>query len=574
MKGMSRKERKSVKFVGRDNDNLKQGYVQFQGSNLGLIQSFQQFRTTIEHATSFASSIRQAAIETQNQTIDAVAAQSENSIKSYMVTLLAVSLFALLLAWVIARSILRPLSRVTTDMVCLGDGNTDIAVSDRNRRDEIGIMAQAVVIFRQNALEVDHLTQQRLEDQKREEEQKSASLMAMADTVESETGVVVEKVALQTKELGSAVGTMAGSAERVSSQANDVARAAESSLELAQRVADAAQNLAGSIDHVADKVERQRSIADTAQTQAQQSSNSVGTLQVAADNIGSVIAMINDIAHQTNMLALNATIEAERAGTAGKGFAVVASEVKQLAKQTSQATADIARQIDDVRNVTKDCVHSIEQVNSIIGDMSAISKDVSSSVSEQTNVTRQITLDIQNSFEVSERLNNQITNASEEMQGVRSLSDELGMASKRTTSMVESLQMSLNTAVRSASDAMNDNNESRLLVEKEIGVVLRNGTQTFRSSLLDISNNGMALKPSLDVKKGDLFMAQIVGVPGEFEVEILSKRGGASPKTRIRFSGELEDRPELVKYVIKLWADRLRTDILGGAKIEFLQAAE
>ena len=574
MKGLSRKDRKILKFLGRDNDLLKQGYVQFQGSNLGLIQSFSDFREAMDETMAFSTAIRQTAIEEQNSTTTAVSEASTSTITSYVITMIVVALIAVLLGAVTSRSILGPLKRVTNDMKRLGDGDVNIDVVDRGRRDEVGTMAQAVVIFRKNAMEVESLTQQRLDDQKREEENRSASLMAMADTVESETGVVVENVAVQTKELGQAVGTMAGSAERVSTQANEVAKAAESSLELAERVAEAANQLTGSIDTVADKVKRQRNIADTARTKAQQSSRSVESLSAAADSIGSVIAMINDIAHQTNMLALNATIEAERAGSAGKGFAVVASEVKQLAKQTSEATAQIARQISDVRNVTHECVDSIGQVNEIIGDMSAISSEVSDSVIEQGEATRQITNNIQDSFVVSEQLNLKITSASEEMQGVRSLSDELGTVSKRVTSMVESLQMSLNTAVRSASDAMNDNGqERRMLLEETLTVTLKGAKGTFTSTLLDISNNGFALNPSIDVCKGDTFMAEIQGVSGSYPVEILSKRGLQSPKTRIRFSGEMEERAKIVIYVANLWKERLREDLLGEKQV-FLQAAE
>ncbi len=574
MKGLPRRDKKALKFLGRDNDLLKQGYVQFQGSNLGLTQSFHAFRKSIEQTMTYATNIRQTAIDQQNQTTQAVADASTSTITSYVVTMVVVALIAILLGAVTSQSILRPLRRVTHDMMRLGDGDTNIELADKERRDEVGSMAKAVVVFRQNALDVERLTEQRLEDQKREEEKRSASLMAMADTVESETGVVVEQVASQTKELSTAVGTMAGSAERVSSQANDVAQAAESSLDLAQRVAEAARGLAGSIDTVAEKVERQRAIANTAQAKAQTSSQSVETLSAAADNIGGVIALINNIAHQTNLLALNATIEAERAGSAGKGFAVVASEVKQLAKQTSQATAQIAKQIEGVRSVTKTCVSSIEEVNHIIGDMSAISAEVSQSVTEQIGATREITDNMQNSFEVSEHLNNQITSASEEMQGVRSLSDELGIVSRRVTSMVESLQMSLNTAVRSASDAMNDNGqERRVLITEEIQVILKGQRGTYRSTLLDISNNGMALNPSIDVQKGDVFTASVEGIKGTFDVEILSKRGTESPKTRIRFSGELEERPQIVSYVANLWRDRLRDDILGGNS-EFMNAAE
>ncbi|MDV7340463.1 HAMP domain-containing methyl-accepting chemotaxis protein [Terasakiella sp. A23] len=578
MKGLSRRDRKALKFLGRDNDLLKQGYVQFQGSNLGLIQSFDAFRVAIENTMKLASDIRTTAIEEQNSTTQMVSQASESTITSYIITMGVVAVIAVLLGAVTSRSILGPLKRVTGDMKRLGDGDTDIEVIDRERRDEVGTMAQAVVIFRQNAMDVERLTQQRLEDQKREEEKRSASLMAMADTIESETGVVLEKVAVHTKELGDAVGTMASSSQQVSDRADDVADQAKSSLELAERVATAAQNLAGSIDMVSERVERQRNIANTAMTQAGKSSKSVESLSVAADSIGSVVAMINDIAAQTNMLALNATIEAERAGASGKGFGVVANEVKQLAKQTSKATAEISRQIADVRNVARQCTASIEEVNTIISDMANISADVSRSVAEQSQETRQITANIQDSFEVSERLNKNITEASHEMQGVRSLSDQLGQVSHRVSSMVESLQMSLNTAVRSASNTMTQQEEKYILAHQNVKVTLSGEKGTFTSDLLDISNNGFALYPPVDVRVGDEFSARIDGFADEYQVEILSKRGLESPKTRIRFVADMEERAEVVQYVIKLWAESLRDELLGDHEVvnlsDYRHAAE
>lgn len=578
MKGMPRKDRKSLKFVGRDNDYLKQGYVQLQGSNLGLTESFNSFQKAISQSIKLVDSIRNHDFEGQNATLVTVREEAQATIMSNQVTMVVVTLLAGLLGWVIARSILGPMRRVTAEMTRLCEGDTDIEIIDRNRRDEMGHMAQAVGVFRNNALEIERLTQQRLDDQKNGEEKRSASLFAMADTIESETGMVVEKVATQTKELGSAVGLMAKSSEQVSAQASAAAKAAEQSLELAQRITDSASDLAGSIDAVAEKVQYQRKIADTAMNQVRVSRKSVESLSNEADNIRSVIALINDIAMQTNMLALNATIEAERSGVAGKGFAVVATEVKALAAQTSKATAMIAEQVEGMRNVSVECVSSIVDVNKIIVKMADISAEVSGSVIEQSTATRSISENIQDSFALSQTLNKQISQASDEMQSVRSLSDELGSASVRATSMVESLQMSLNTAIRSASDALHDDREDqRVLVKANTKVILSGGSGKITSNLLDISNIGMALCPPIDVQKGEVFQAKIEGVEGIYDVEVLSKGGLESAKTRIQFSAELEDRPELLRFVIGLWAERLRIDIIGAEIIPidgYMVAAE
>ncbi|HYW78895.1 MAG TPA: methyl-accepting chemotaxis protein, partial [Thermoguttaceae bacterium] len=117
---------------------------------------------------------------------------------------------------------------------------------------------------------------------------------------------------------------------------------------------------------------------------------SIGQLGTAADEIGKVIETIQDIAEQTNLLALNATIEAARAGDAGKGFAVVASEVKELAKQTADATEDIRVRIEGIQSSTGEAVVSIGQISDVIHQVNDVSKTIASAVEEQSITTREI----------------------------------------------------------------------------------------------------------------------------------------------------------------------------------------
>ena len=150
----------------------------------------------------------------------------------------------------------------------------------------------------------------------------------------------------------------------------------------------------------------------------------------------------------------------------------------------------------------------------------------------------------------------------EDMQGVRVLSDDLQAVSQRVRSMVESLQMSLNTAIRTASESLNleRHEDKTILVEQDVDVILKGEGGTFRSQLLDISNNAMALSPPLDVKLGQEYKAEIQGLRGSFTIEVLSKRGLQAEKTRIRFVDEMEERGEIVRFVVGLWAERLRQE--------------
>ncbi|MEI6560312.1 MAG: methyl-accepting chemotaxis protein, partial [Rhodospirillaceae bacterium] len=130
-----------------------------------------------------------------------------------------------------------------------------------------------------------------------------------------------------------------------------------------------------------------RGVVGEAVAQSQRTEAIVHSLFVAADKIGSVVKMINGIANQTNLLALNATIEAARAGPAGKGFAVVAGEVKTLAKQSAQATEEIARQVDTIRAATREAVAAIGSINTTISQVNTMTGAVADAMDLQGAAT-------------------------------------------------------------------------------------------------------------------------------------------------------------------------------------------
>ncbi len=162
-----------------------------------------------------------------------------------------------------------------------------------------------------------------------------------------------------------------------------------------QAVASGAEELAASVGEISRQAADALSISTKAVEQANETNKIVSGLAHAAQKIGDVVKLINNIAEQTNLLALNATIEAARAGEAGRGFAVVASEVKSLATQTSKATDEISGQIAEVQSSTTSAVNVIEAITQTISRINEISAAIATSVEEQSSVTQNISENMQ-----------------------------------------------------------------------------------------------------------------------------------------------------------------------------------
>ncbi|WP_417798633.1 methyl-accepting chemotaxis protein [Terasakiella pusilla] len=296
---------------------------------------------------------------------------------------------------IVARSLALPISRMTGIMHELANGNLSVKILDSERKDEVGDMADALRIFRKNAEEVETLREEQEAAQKRAEEKQRAVLHKMAEDFEQNVSGVVEAVDTAAQNMQTTAQGMSATAAATSDQASVVASAAEQATNNVQTVASAAEELTASIGEISRQVEQSADIAKNAVEEARQATSTVQGLSSAANKVGEVVQLITSIAEQTNLLALNATIEASRAGEAGKGFAVVASEVKNLADQTSRATAEITDQIEAMQSATGDAVKAIEGIAQTIDSMSDISNSISAAVEEQGSATTEISKNVQ-----------------------------------------------------------------------------------------------------------------------------------------------------------------------------------
>lgn len=322
--------------------------------------------------------------------IDTQLARGEGMSRTIIFAAIIVGTLLTIITVLTAKQITGPIKRMTAAMTDIAAGNTEISIPGMSRKNEVGSMANAVEIFRQDIIEKQKLEKDQIESQTRIDAEQKDMMRQTAENFKESVGSVVEAVSLSSTQLQLSAETMSTTASRATEQSSRAADAAGETSTNVKSVSSSADQLSESISEISLQVGRSSEFAKQAVAAVEGTNGKVSGLADAVDKIGAVVQMITDVAEQTNLLALNATIEAARAGDAGKGFAVVASEVKNLANQTAKATEEISQQIASIQAATGESIESIDGIGAIVAQIDEISATIASSIDEQGTATQEI----------------------------------------------------------------------------------------------------------------------------------------------------------------------------------------
>lgn len=331
--------------------------------------------------------------------------------------------------WVYFFRITNPLTSLTRTTSVLASGGTDVAVDHVDRQDEIGELARAMLVFKQNIIRENEARAEKERLQKVEIE-KYHRVSKLTDEFEAVIKNFMDDLAASVGDLKETAQTLDQVAGTNQSQSGQLEASAVTAAQSVDLVSQAADELSRSIQRVLESVLTSSRIATQAVEKARSADEAIATLEHNSRKIGEVIGLIRDIAEQTNLLALNATIEAARAGEAGKGFAVVANEVKNLASQTSNATGEIENHIHENQENTSNIVSIIRELSDTIDQMEQNSREVSDTMKEQDEQTQLVATNTRQATDSAHEVNGVASSLSRSSSDTLQVADKMAAASE------------------------------------------------------------------------------------------------------------------------------------------------
>jgi methyl-accepting chemotaxis protein len=346
---------------------------------------------------------------------------------------------AFALFFLISNGIAGPIKRMTDAMKRLADGDTSIEIPSVDNKDEIGAMAGAVLIFKENMIQTEHLSAEQEKQKLRTEEEKKQAMNQMADKFEASVKAIVNTVAAAATELAQ---TSEGLVQTMNSTNHTVQNAASGATQTAsnvQSVASAAEEMTASVKEISSQLQHSNTMVQDSVKRVESADTQAAALSAATNKVKEVVGLISEIAGQINLLALNATIESARAGEAGKGFAVVASEVKNLASQTDKSVQEIGRVIEEMNLASDGIIASLKGIKGSVENIADASSTIAAAVEEQSATTNEIARNMQSAAQGTQDISANLGDVSNSASHAESSSGQALEASRELSRQAEQL---------------------------------------------------------------------------------------------------------------------------------------
>ena len=405
-----------------------------------------QTRRLIGDTVAFNAALRD---ENAKAAADLRAQSSEALVTMAVVGLVATTLSGLFALWLSSAKIAGPLTRLAQKMGVLAKGDLSVEIEGHGRRDEVGEMARAVLVFKDAAIENQRLAREAAEHAAQAEGERGRNEQAQLQAIEQERKIVAESLGagltklaakdltyrmpanipeayrklqadfndaisqLEDAMLGvtASAGAIQSGTGQISTASDDLSRRTEQQAASLEETAGALDEITATIKKSAEGANHARQVVVAADGDAKKSAvvvrqavEAMDAIAKSAHQISQIIGVIDEIAFQTNLLALNAGVEAARAGDAGRGFAVVASEVRALAQRSAEAAKEIkglisasTAQVDHGVKLVAETGRSLErivsqvtEINNVVGEIAAGAKEQATALDEVNTAINQM----------------------------------------------------------------------------------------------------------------------------------------------------------------------------------------
>lgn len=451
--------------------------------------------------------------------LDSMATVRNTSLAASFVIILII---AIALVFLLKSMAIKPITNIKEVMSRLADGQLEVDVPYAKNADEIGQIAQAVLVFRQNARDILRMKEHEEERSARQDQELKSELLQIADALDKEVKSAVADTNGQAESMKSSSAEMNMVIKQLSDQTSTVGAGADRASGSIQGVASATEELSTSISEITRQVEQASSIAQNASKEAARTDQTVGGLSEAAQKIGDVINMIQDIAKQTNLLALNATIEAARAGEMGKGFAVVASEVKNLASQTAKATEEISTQIGSIREETQGAVGAIRSISETIEQINEISESIAGAVQQQSNATQEISASVQNTVQHMSEVSSQVADVIGGTEQVNRHSNTVMENAEQTSANIGRLETRMGTVLSELRESANVDRRTEHRTQGSWSGQVIDGERQLDVMIGNASLGGVLLEKCQDLKEGVVVTLTLDGLEENLSAHVVA----------------------------------------------------